>query len=93
MAGSVLEILWDEGFFEGFAHLFESLFRVRDDRVGQFHVPSFGKGGTPSFAQFVKEDQDGGSVFGVDFFIYDKVGLYGQEPACGVIILSREVLR
>ena len=89
LMGSVLEILWDEGF----AHLFESLFRVGDDWVGQFHVPSFGEGGTSSFAQCVKEDQDSGCVFGVDFFIYDKVGLHGQEPAHGIIILSREVLR
>ena len=41
LAGSVLDILQNEGFLEGFAYLFESLFRVWDDRVGQLEALSF----------------------------------------------------
>ena len=41
LAGSVLDILQNEGFLEGFAYLFESLFRVWDDWVGQLEAPSF----------------------------------------------------
>ena len=50
LAGLVLEIFQDKGFFKGFTELLEGLFRVRDAWVGQFHVPSFGKGGSSSFA-------------------------------------------
>ena len=34
LVGSVLEILWDKGFFEGFAYLFEGFLGVRDAWVG-----------------------------------------------------------
>ena len=91
LVGSVFDVLRDKSFFKGFTEFLESLFRVRDGQVGQFHVSSFSKGGCSSLAQFIKEDQDSGHVFSIDSVIYDIVGLHGQEPMCDVIILSREV--
>ena len=50
LAGSVFDILRDEGFLKGFAYFFEGFLQVGDGQVGQFHVPSLGEGGSSSFA-------------------------------------------
>ena len=92
LVGLVFDILQDEGFFKSFAYLFEGLFGVQDGWVGQLEGPSFGEGATSAFAHFVEKDQHNGGILCVDCAIHDKVGLHGQEPVCGVVILSREVL-
>ena len=56
LVDSLLDVFQKEGFFKGFAYLFESLFRVRDGWVGQLEVPSFGEGSSPSFTHFVEKD-------------------------------------
>ena len=93
MAGSILDILQDEGFFEGFTQFVECLFRVRDGWVDQFNVAAFGKGTSSSFTHFVKEDQHNSFVVFVDFVVHPKIGLHSQKPVHGIIIPSREAFR
>ena len=91
LAGSILDILWDEGFFKGIAEFFEHLFQVRNGVIDQFDVPTLGEGTSSSFAHLVKEDQYNSFVIFVDMVVHSKVGFHSQEPVHGILILSREV--
>ena len=91
LACTILDVFGDEGFLKGVAEFFECLFRIRDGQVDQFDVPSFSEGTSSSFAHCVKEDQYDSFVIFVNFIIHLKIGLHGQEPTHGIVILSREV--
>ena len=78
LAGSIFEVLWDEGFLKGVTECLEDLFGVQDLWIYQLYVPSFSEGDSTSCTHFVKEDQNDHLVILVDVVVDSEVGFHSQ---------------